>query len=145
MTMDTKDVISQLNAAKAIIDDCIRQLSKSKAGVRERKPASAASTKTALATVDFELNERNFIRTYAKKLSGPKKFVLLLARLVKGKVGVDVELQIIRSKWDKMSAKGLMGYKFNLYYPNEAKTRGWVDSKKTGTYHLRKDWMKAFE
>jgi hypothetical protein len=94
--------------------------------------------------IDFGLNERNFVKTYAKGMSGPKKFTLLLAFIAKGKVGEEVKVSLIRSKWNKLKAKNLLGYKFNVNYPNAAKTSGWVDTKKYGTYFLRNSWMQIF-
>jgi hypothetical protein len=94
--------------------------------------------------IDFELNERNFVKTYAKGMSGPKKFTRLLAFIVKGKVGETVEVSLIRSKWNKMKANNLLGYAFNVNYPNSAKTSGWVDPKKYGTYCLSNSWMQIF-
>lgn len=107
-----------------------------------RKPSRSGNSE--IKKIHFNLNERNFIRTYAGGLSGHKKFTLLLAHIVKGKVGSDVELSDVRAKWNKMTAKNLMGYEFNLKYPNEAKTRGWLDSKKSGVYCLCDNWMDIF-
>lgn len=94
--------------------------------------------------IDFELNERNFVKTYAKGMSGPKKFTLLLAFIAKGKIGETIEVNKIRSRWNKMKAKNLLGYPFNVNYPTAAKDHGWVDTKKRGTYFLRNTWMKIF-
>ena len=146
--MDTKDILLQLNEAKAIINNCIDALSKK--GGKQKSKVPSVKTKSDLSAVrpsklDFGLNERNFIRTYARGLSGPKKFTLLLARITKGKTGADTGLGIVRSKWNKMTVKNLMGYEFNLKYPNEAKTRGWIDSKKSGIYHLLNGWMDIFK
>ncbi len=95
-------------------------------------------------TFNFKMNERAFIKQYAKGLSGPKKFVLLLAYIVKGEVGKEISLSKIKERWNKMTTKSLMGYKFNLYYSNEAKNQGWVNSKKYGFYCLTSNWMKIF-
>src|SRR4030043_2009497 len=111
--MDIKDILLQLNEAKAIIDNCINTLSKK--GGKQKSKVLSVKTKSDLGIVrpsklDFGLNERNFIRTYARGLSGPKKFTLLLARITKGKTGANIGLDIVRSKWNKMTAKNLMGY-----------------------------------
>jgi hypothetical protein len=123
-------IIKQLAQARKIIDNCVELLSA--APPITRKFVGKTVQKKTRPQLNLALNERNFIRTYGKGLSGPKKFVLLLAREVKGKVGTEVKLDILRTKWNKMTAKGLMGYQFNLFYPNDAKTRGWIDSKKNG-------------
>jgi len=97
-----------------------------------------------IGTFNFEMNERAFIRQHAKGLSGPKKFVLLLAYIVKGEVGKEISLSEIKERWNKMTTKSLMGYDFNLYYSNEAKNQGWVDSKKYGFYCLTSKWIEVF-
>lgn len=113
------------------------ELAASKTG-RIRKSASVPPK------IDFSLNERNFIRTYARGMSGSKKFALLLAFLVKGKVGESVGANVITARWNKMKAGNLMGYAFNTKYPTEAKTSGWVDLRKHGTYCLLNSWMEIF-
>lgn len=141
-----KDITARLLEARAILDDCIKVLLK---GVVQKTRTSSKKVNdlklTREAKLDFGLNERNFIKNYAKGLSGPKKFTLLLSFMAKGKVGTDIALDSIRSKWGKMTSKNLMGYEFNLNYPTEAKTRGWVDSKKSSFYHLRDKWMSIFD
>jgi len=92
--------------------------------------------------VDFSLNERAFVRRYAVGKGGPKRFTLLLAYLSKGEVNKNVELSEIKKHWNKMAAKTLLG-KFNMFYPNDAKTRGWVDSKEYGVYNLTNEWKNV--
>ncbi len=89
--------------------------------------------------IDFSINERPFVKRYAVDKSGPKKFTLLLAYLVKGEVDKSFELSDIKNRWNKMSAKNMLG-KFNMFYPNDAKNRGWVDSKEYGKYNLTNEW-----
>lgn len=139
-------VLRQLIEARKIIDSCVESLSDAPNIARiARGSAKDGLQKKIKPQLNFGLNERNFVRTNGKGLSGPKKFVLLLAREAKGKVEVEVKLDVLRTKWNKMTSKGLMGYKFNLFYPNEAKTNGWIDSKKTGSYQLCDTWMEIFD
>ena len=70
--------------------------------------------------------------------------MLLLAYLAKGEIGKDVALADIRKEWGKMSGKNNLG-KFNRFYPNEAKSQGWVDSAEYGTYCLSDSWQEAYE
>jgi len=95
--------------------------------------------KTTGADVDFSLNERAFVKRYAVDKSGPKKFVLLLAYFSKGEVNKNIELSELKKHWNKMTAKTLLG-KFNMFYSNDAKTRGWIDSKEYGNYNLTNEW-----
>lgn len=98
--------------------------------------------KTVETDVDFSLNERTFVKRYAVEKSGPKKFVLLLAYFSKGEVNKNIELSELKKHWNKMTAKTLLG-KFNMFYPNDAKTRGWIDSKEYGNYSLTNEWKNV--
>jgi hypothetical protein len=111
-------------------------------GSGEIKSKTRDKVVTKSKDIDFLLNERAFVNRYATDKSGPKKFTLLLAFLVKGKNDKNMELSEVKKHWNKMSAKNLLG-KFNMFYPNEAKTRGWVDSKKHGSYCLTNEWKKV--
>jgi len=103
-------------------------------------PRSVASDKIGRGIV-FSINERAFVKRYASGKSGPKKFTLLLAYLAKGQVNSNIELSDIKKHWNKMTAKNMLG-KFNMFYPNDAKTRGWIDSKEYGAYNLTNEWKK---
>ena len=95
--------------------------------------------------LDFSLNIRAFANKFAKNKSGPKKFVLLLAYLARGEPRKDINLAEIREKWNSMSSKRLLDGEFNYFYSNEAKTQGWVDSNKRGTYCLTDNWREVYE
>ncbi|NCO24923.1 hypothetical protein GW901_00145 [Candidatus Parcubacteria bacterium] len=98
--------------------------------------------KTAAKNINFSFNERTFVKRYVVDKSGPKRFTLLLAYLSKGGVNKNIELSEIKKHWNKMTAKTLLG-KFNMFYPNDAKTRGWIDSKEYGTYNLTNEWKNV--
>jgi hypothetical protein len=95
------------------------------------------------AEIDFAINPRAFVKRYAAGKSGPKKFTLLIAYFAKGKIGINIPLSQVVQNWNKMSAKGLLG-KFNRFYPNQARTNGWIDSTQRGTYCLTKEWRDSF-
>jgi len=104
-------------------------------GKNKMKSASKISTRN----IDFSINERAFVKRYAVDKSGPKKFTLLLAYFAKGEVDKNFVLSDIKNHWNKMSAKNMLG-KFNMFYPNDAKNRGWIDSKEYGKYNLTNEW-----
>ena len=112
--------------------------------VKRTKDSIKTSAKTKNQKLDFSINIRAFVKRLAADKSGPKKFVLLLAYLAKGEIGKNVVLGDIRKEWNKMSGKKLLG-KFNRFYPNEAKTQGWIDSKEYGTYCLANSWQESYE
>ncbi len=136
------DLIHKLEEIKVIVEDCLTSLSPQISSGKRIKKGSP--TTFSLHKLDFGLTERNFIKTYAKNLSGSKKFTLLLAYLAKGTHNAPSNLSEIKKHWSKMKAKNLMGYAFNRYYATEAKTQGWVDTNKHGSYFLKKDWTKIF-
>ncbi len=96
-------------------------------------------SKISTHNINFSINERVFVKRYAIDKSGPKKFTLLLAYLIKGEVDKNFGLSEIKKRWNKMSAKNMLG-KFNMFYPNDAKNRGWVDSREYGKYNLTNEW-----
>jgi len=129
--------------SKEDIIEIIKRIEKlEKAVFSGGEKAKKMLSKTSIHDIDFSINERNFVKKYAVDKSGPKKFTLLLAYLVKGEVDKNFELSEIKNRWNKMSAKSMLG-KFNMFYPNDAKTRGWVDSKEYGKYNLTKEWKNV--
>ena len=94
-----------------------------------------------IASVDFDLNERAFAKRYAKSLSGPKKFTLLVAYLTKGDFATQITSNEVEKLWNKM--KGLLGGKFSRSHSNRAKEYGWVDAPKRGCFRLRKEWSEV--
>lgn len=138
--MDKEKLIQNLTQIQSLIEDSLLELSAThKTDVGERK---VQRSKAFSVEVDFNMNERAFIKKYGKGMSGPRKFVLILAYLVKGKVGQEKSLSEIENHWNKMTS--LVRGKFNRFYSARAKENNWVDSKKTGFYQLTSDWKKIF-
>jgi len=140
--MTNQEIVEQLKKATKIIELCVTELGAANFDTPQgaKKGRAAKIFKTTTAEIDMGSNERNFVKTHASGMNGPKKFVLLLAHMAQGKNDVDIEVSAIAAKWNKMKSKDLMGCAFNAKYPTVAKTAGWVDSKKRGTYHLCKIW-----
>jgi len=121
------------------LSEIIERIEKLEKVVFSKEAEKKAVSKTAIYDINFSVNERAFVRRYAIDKSGPKKFTLLLAYLVEGKVDKNIKLSDIKSHWDKMSAKNMLG-QFNMFYPNDAKNRGWINSKEYGKYNLTNEW-----
>jgi len=117
----------------------IKRIEKLEKAVFHSASVKKITQKASVRDVDFSINERAFVKRYATDKSGPKKFTLLLSYLVKGEADKNVELSEIKKHWDKMSAKNMLG-KFNMFYPSDAKNRGWIDSKEYGKYNLTNEW-----
>lgn len=132
-------ILENLRRVETIVRYCIDEI-EGYANTPQRS-ASTKGKKRAVAKpkVDFESNERHFVRTHAVSLSGRKKFALLTAFLAKGEVGKEVPLKDIEAMWSRMTAP--LGGPFNRKYSNDAKESGWVDTKKKGLYSLRPKWQ----
>jgi len=142
---DTGQVlVTKLRKVQALVGDCIDLAAQLQNSLH--KPAkSGGHTRHRATSVDFDLNQRAFVKRYAKKLSGgPKKFVAVLACLTKGDTSKDVPLNEVEQLWNKSSSKTLLGMKFNRFFSTTARENGWVDSKKRGFYRLESSWKDIF-
>jgi hypothetical protein len=93
--------------------------------------------------IDFGKPIRPYMKTYAKGLSGPKKFVLLLSWLAKGDPKREIALNEIEKHWNRMTS--ILDMAFNRFFSSQAKDNDWVESKKKGFYHLRPGWKSLLE
>jgi len=109
------------------------------------KGAHQSKAKKARNDIDLSKPIRPFVKQYGIGMSGPKKFTLVLAYLAGGDPSKNVSLEEIKKHWNKMTAKGLLGMKFNRFYSANAKDNDWVNTEKTGLYHLRPSWKKIFD
>lgn len=106
-----------------------------------RSAAKRPTPKATTASLDFSLPVRAFIKRYARRASGPRKFVILLARLSKGEMSSEVAFTEIEREWNRMTQ--LMGGRFHRSHAARARENGWVDSPKKGTYKLLSGWQSA--
>lgn len=111
-------------------------------GPRDAKAKSSRPRAGATTRVDFSSNIRAFVKRYAGGMSGPQKFALLLAYLTKGDSSKRISLDEIQRHWNKMTARGLLGVKFNRFYSATARERDWVSTEKSGLYYLRPSWRE---
>ena len=90
------------------------------------------------------MSMRPFVKKYSGGMSGPEKFTLLLAYLTKGDATKTVALSDIENQWSRMTGKGLLGMKFNRFYPSQARDNDWASTEKAGAYRLRPSWKAIF-
>lgn len=136
--MDTSTLISKLEQLRSLADECLHSL---QGGAFQASAATPAANNTVSSEdVDFSVPARPFMKTFVG-LSGAKKFVLLVAWLVKGDLEKQVALSDVESLWASMA--GMLGVKFNRKFSSDAKDFDWVQSKKTGFYNLRPHWKHA--
>jgi len=142
--MNRNKLIATLKQIRALVDESLlaigerpepRPFNKKPTPKKDQQPIQ----------IDFDKPVRPFIKSYAKGLSGPKKFVLLLSRLTKGDLKNEVALKEIQKHWNRMTARDLLGIKFNLFFSAQARNNDWVESKKKGMYNLRPSWRQALE
>jgi hypothetical protein len=105
--------------------------------IKASKPAAI----TAADSPDFDLPVRAFVNRYAKPLSGPRKYAVLVARLCGGKIGQTVSPREVEKQWRSMTEP--MGGDYNGAYATRAKNEGWIDSPDRKSIVLLKDWINA--
>src|SRR3989344_547836 len=93
-------------------------------------PGKTQASRAIFDTLAFNLNPRAFMNRYGHNGSGPQKFTFLLARLTKGKSGVVIPFETLKSTWNSMT--GVLG-SFNNAYSLRAKENGWVDTPRYGS------------
>jgi len=138
--MDEQELTEKILQIKQLADECLLGLHVAPSKTRKNRRQPRSGTQPSSQKLDFDVPLRPFIRKYAKGMSGPKKFTLLLARLVQGDLKKEVSLGQIETNWNKMTSAHLLGMKFNRFYPVQAKDRDWVHSKRKGFYNLRPNW-----
>lgn len=94
-------------------------------------------------SLDFNSNPRAFFKKYTHGLPGPKKFVLVVAYIAKGRTSVVVPFGQIQKIWD--SNRGALGggKLTSRTYGTRAKEKDWVESPKYGSYRLTDKWREA--
>jgi hypothetical protein len=143
---DNAALVERLERMQGLLAEAIALAAGGKA--REQRPtklrARAVPKKAAIGEMDYSTNLRAFVRRYSSQMSGQKKFVLLVAYLTKGDPSKRISLEEIEKHWNRMTAKGLLGMKFNRFYTTKAKEHDWVNTEKQGLYHLRPSWKGIF-
>jgi hypothetical protein len=141
-----RSLVKCLERMEAILAEAIAL---ARSGPRSAKAAPnhprVASRARAVGQVDFSSNIRAFVKRYAGGMNGPQKFALLLAYLAKGDPSKRISLEEIQRHWNKMTAKNLLGGKFNRFYSATAREHDWVSTEKSGLYHLRPSWREIFD
>jgi hypothetical protein len=143
--MNRSKLISTLQQIKALAEECLEDVSDSATSKRLTEKPLVRPRAASPVSIDFDKPLRPFIKEYARGLSGPKKFALVLSRLVKGDLKKEIALEEIQKHWNKMRAKSLLGLTFNRFYPARAAENDWVESKKKAFYNLRPSWKQALE
>ena len=130
-----------LDAALAILTGSNPQPTKNRA---TKKPSSSLSGPRPGA-LDLTMPLRAFVKKYSGGMNGAKKFTLLLAHLSGGDPSKTANLADIEAQWNRMTAKGLLGMKFNRLYSSEARDNDWATAVKPGVYSLRPSWKEILD
>ena len=135
---------AKLRRAQSLIGDAISLAAQLRAPARRLvKPDAQPGGEDTL--VSFSMNERAFVKRYARDVvGGARKFVLLMAFLAKGDAKKDVAVSDLERLWNRTSSQSLIGMKFNRKFPTIAKEQGWVNSRKRGFYNLEQSWKDVF-
>ena len=139
-----EDLIHRLKQIRELVDESIDLLNRNKPVPISKTDPAPSRTRRVSKDIDFSMPIRPFIKKYSTGMSGPKKFTLLIAFLAKGDATKRVPLENIKKQWNKVTAKNLLGMKFNPFYSGRAKDNDWVDTEKTSLYYLRPSWKAIF-
>ena len=143
--MNNKEIQNKLRQIVSLAEACLAELGVAKPK-GQRKVARVASKKviTQIGKLDFKLNSRAFFKKYGKSLSGPKRFVLVVAYLAKGNKQSNITSDGVKNCWNKHQK--LLGGKLTTgVYGTRAKEDGWLDAAKNGSYHLTDSWETIFD
>ena len=106
------------------------------------KSAGAVARPSAIGVApNFDLPVRAFANRYAKNLSGPRKYAVLVARLCGGKLGQSISPREVERQWRSMTEP--MGGAYNGAHLSRAKNEGWIDQPSRESVVLLKDWINA--
>ena len=137
-----RKLIEKLRQIKALANQCILEISATSSIREDLRESRQKTERTYNSKIDFGLNPRAYVKRYAKKLTGPEIFVLILAYAAKGKINQEISLGDIEKLWKRMT--GLIGMNFNGAYPVRAKDNDWIDSSKRGFYTLTNSFKGIF-
>lgn len=129
--------IAALRQIQRLVNDALREVS---AAQSSKKVAPHPKTAPSGGQLSFSMNILAFMKKYARGRSGPQKFTLLVAYLVKGDIEASVSWQAIDGQWNRMTT--LLGPS-NPVHGNRAKANGWVEPVKTGTWKLTDSWKEV--
>lgn len=142
--MNTREslVIENLQQIRRLVDACLSSLQDPAelTGASENLPKAESGSPELPMEMDFGTPVRPFMKKH-ERLSGTRKFVVMLAWMAKGNTEVDVKLSELESLWGAMEA--ILGRTFNRRLTSEAKDEDWVESRKHGYYNLRPSWKQA--
>ena len=142
MPRGNSELIQRIESARDLLNVALSILSKGQDGATSsRKSAPARTVRGEAGQLSFAPNPRAFMKKHGRGLSGSKKFTLLLARFVKGKVGEQASVDKLVSEWNRM--KGVMDGAYNPAHATRAKEQGWIDSPKKGVYVLSESWKEV--
>lgn len=142
--MNGKNLKQKLTQIGVLVDECLRELGNDRIQIDAGRTAPKILTKSSgNVEPDFTLNSRAFFKKYAKGLSGPKKFVLTIAYIVKGELVVNVTTDQVKKIWN--DHQSLFGGKLTTgVYGTRAKESGWIDPVGNNLYHLNSTWKEIF-
>lgn len=133
-------LFEHLSKIREMVDAAMAMLRKERPS--EAKPKKPVRHHGGQDSLDFTVPARAFFNTYARLLSGPEKFALVVAYLAKGDVTKLVPLSEIESVWSKTTTS--LGA-YNRAHPTRAKDRDLVDSPNKGSYQLRPNWRSIVQ
>lgn len=137
-------IAERIEQARELLAEVLALVKNTGARAASSKKAPTTRPRTNYRALDFSMPIRAFVKQYGRNMNGSEKFTLLVAYLTKGDATKRVRLAEVEKHWNRMTAKGLLGVKFNRLYTSQARENDWANTEKTGSYHLRPAWKEIF-
>jgi hypothetical protein len=139
------ELVQRIEQVRDLLNETLALVKRTKRKSSRSNATPVPKAKVRRSEIDLSMPIRAFVKKYGKGMSGAEKFTLLVAYLTKGDPAKKVTLAEVERHWNKMTAKGLLGMKFNRLYTSQAKENDWANTEKAGSYHLRPAWKAIFE
>ena len=142
--MNKTELEKQLRLIRDAAEKCLQALGGPT--VEDKNEAALAKDEVRLAVdpdIDFSMQARAFFKKYAKDMSGPKTFTLMVAYFVNRKSTEAASLADIQGEWSKM--KSIIKPKFSPTFALRARESDWIVSPQNSLYSLRPSWKEIFK
>lgn len=140
--MTSNKFLAVLEEIKTLVDQALQDDPRSGMHKAPRQSVARPVAGRPGHPLSFDMSVLAFMKKYAGGLSGPQKFTLLVARLVKGSTTATVPYKEIEAQWNKMTT--VLGA-YNAAHSYRAKANGWLDSEQKANWKLTNHWQDAIK
>src|SRR6266511_117016 len=112
-------LVERIKQARDLLDEALALAKKAKHKSSSSDAPLDMKAKVHSGAIDLSMPIRAFVKKYGGDMNGARKVILLVASLTRGDSTKRLTLAEIEKHWNKMTAKGLLGTKFNRLYTSQ--------------------------